>query len=452
MAQKTSQVGRGQVGAAQIGSTTTSGGGSESFALTPSSGHTTGAIALTANGTSTLWSGSPFSIAGGGSGSATITSQSVSSNILATININVTVLGTINISDGVTTATYDSSAVVPNAPTSVVLTDNHNGTVTATYTQATDTGGSAITANSLLSSNGDTGTAGSPGAAITFTPTNGVSITAQVRATNAVGNGPYSLASGAITPNNTSVTTLIRDAPYYSGDVLPGTPSYQKYQISAGALAAVGSSITTGFNAVPNVTGGYRIVAQLTANGSFGDNAMIGVFPGINTSVSRAIPLNSPATSVPTALIYCEVAPFSSALAQIGTAVAQTLTLGATTGTNITILSGGAAFASTDVGRYILSNSDTGRLKLTTFTDSTHMHGDVIDTFASTSYTSSGWNLGAPRWADSTVSGVTITAGTMAATGVIAIPGVTNGYVRLRSDAAGTVYGSQIPTDWDGGG
>lgn len=230
-------------------------------------------------------------------------------------------------------------------------------------------------------------------------------------------------------------------------------PSFQPYQIVSGALSAIGSPVTTGFNAVPN-TKSLRVVAQLSINGSFGDVAAIGVFSGVNGTISRAIALNSPPTSLPTAFVACEIAPFTTA-ALIGEPVAQTLTLSSSAVGSRTFTAGGGTPFSTGsnpVGRYIFDAVGTGRAIITARTSDTVVTAMVIDAFSGTSYGSNGWNLGAPRWADSTVSGTTITPGVMATTGIIAIPGVQNGFVRLRSDALDVNHGCQVPTDWDGNG
>jgi hypothetical protein len=240
MANRTSQIGRGQIGAAQIGSTTTS-SGSESWSVAPSSGHTTGSHTLTATGTSTSWSGSPFSVTGG-TGTANITSQSTSSSTAGIITINVTVLGTITLSDGVTTTTYDSSAVAPLVPTIGTATNDHNGTATVTFTPNADNGGATVTLATATGSLGDNGTSGG-GSPIVVTVNNshlGSLQTWTVTTTNTAGT---SSASGA---TNSVATT----SP-------PGTPTI-------GTATAGNASASVAFT--PGITGGLTVTYTATSS------------------------------------------------------------------------------------------------------------------------------------------------------------------------------------------
>ncbi len=76
----------------------------------------------------------------------------------------------------------------------------------------------------------------------------------------------------------------------------------------------------------------------------------------------------------------------------IGDTPAGTLTPGATTGSSVTFTASSAVFTSTDVGRFIVSGS--GKMRIDTFTDTTHVIGEILSDFASTSAISSGaWNM-----------------------------------------------------------
>lgn len=538
MANRTSQIGRGQIGAAQIGSSAVAGGGATSFTIAPSSGHALGAVSITATGSGTLWSGSSqFSITGG-TGIGSLSAQS-GTNTSYTFTLTVTGRGTFIISDGATTQTYNGSAVAPLAPTIGTATNNHNGTASITFTPNADNGGSTVTGATATGSLGDNGTsagsspitvtvasgnrgvnqtwtvtqsnivgtgsasgptsaiqvtsppgvptigsasAGNASATVSFTPgitgglsityvatstpgsftgsgssspvtvsglSNGTSYTFTVHATNTDGTSAESGPTGSVTPS--AVLTMVFDAPYVSGDILPGTPTYQPYTIVSGVLTALGSAITTGFNAVPNVPNGYRCVLQKAANGSFGDFAGLGVFTGINTTVNRAVAINSPAVTPPSSNVTCEIAPFRPS-DTLGTVVAQTLTLSASTvGTGRTATAGASTFAgnSTDVGKYIYSGS--GRAIITAASSVTVCTVQIIDAFAGTSISSSAWSWGSVGYTNNVISGLTISqSGGLVTTNIYAIPGIVNGFVALRSDTPDANHGSVVPADWQG--
>lgn len=289
------------------------------FSASPSSTHTLGIQTFSLTGFGTDWiSGSRNISVSSGPATVSGSTNNFSSDTAGTVNLNVSALsGTIVISDGVLSANISAAVIAPNAPTSVVLTDNHDGTVTAAYTQSSDSGGSAITGNSLLTSVGQTASATSPGSPIVFSPTNGVAITAQVRSTNSAGNSAYSSASNSITPNNQSSINILVRAPYLSTDTI-GTKSVQVYDIESGVLTAVGSAQTSGFSAVPNIANGWNVTIPVVPNGDHGDFAGIAVFSNINGTSKAAVELYSPPTSAPAILVQCKIAPFSS-LDTIGT-------------------------------------------------------------------------------------------------------------------------------------
>ncbi|MBL0290250.1 MAG: fibronectin type III domain-containing protein [Betaproteobacteria bacterium] len=137
-------------------------------------------------------------------------------------------------------------ATVPGAPTAVTATRG-NGQVTVGFTAPASDGGSAITQYTATSNPGNfTGSCTAPCTSITVSGlTNGTAYTFTVTATNAVGTGPASAASAAVTPAT-----------------VPGAPT--------AAMAAPGNAqATVGFTA-PASNGGSAIT-QYTATSSPGN-------------------------------------------------------------------------------------------------------------------------------------------------------------------------------------
>ncbi len=111
-------------------------------------------------------------------------------------------------------------------------------------------------------------------------------------------------------PVPVTVPILIR-CPYLTTDTI-GVKTVQLYEIIAGVLTAIGSPITTGFSAIPNITNGWQVLVDVEPNEAFGDVAAIAVFSNINTTESAATEANRPPTSVPTDLVQCAVSKFLS--------------------------------------------------------------------------------------------------------------------------------------------
>jgi hypothetical protein len=85
------------------------------------------------------------------------------------------------------------------------------------------------------------------------------------------------------------------------------------------------------------------------------------------------------------------------ALNQFDNTTSNSLTLSATSGTGITVTAGSAIFESNDVGQRIRAidadGNRVGELKITGFTSSTVVTGDVTDTFDSTTYSGNLWAI-----------------------------------------------------------
>ncbi|MBK9702904.1 MAG: fibronectin type III domain-containing protein [Betaproteobacteria bacterium] len=137
-------------------------------------------------------------------------------------------------------------ATVPGAPTAVTATRG-NGQVTVGFTAPASDGGSAITSYTATSDPGNfTGSCTAPCASITVSGlTNGTAYTFTVTATNAVGTGPASAASAAVTPAT-----------------VPGAPT-------AVTATRGNGQVTVGF-AAPASDGGSAIT-QYTATSSPGN-------------------------------------------------------------------------------------------------------------------------------------------------------------------------------------
>ena len=178
-------------------------------------------------------------------------------------------------------AVTPSAPTVPGAPTGVTATAG-NGSATVNWTAPSNNGGSTITKYTVTPFIGSTAqtpvtVTGSPPATSTTVPglTNGTSYTFTVTATNAVGDGPASSQSNAVTPNVaptvTSVTpssgatgVSISAAPTatFSQAVVPNTVSFT-LQDSAGNAVAGAVSFNTG-NTVATFTPTSSLASSTT--------------------------------------------------------------------------------------------------------------------------------------------------------------------------------------------
>lgn len=112
----------------------------------------------------------------------------------------------IDMTVGTITVGSPSGATVPAAPTAPTATAG-DGAVSLAFT-APSNGGSAILEYGALLSNGNANT-GTPSASpVSVVTPNGVAVTGQISARNAIGWGPYSPASNSVTPAAAAVSGL----------------------------------------------------------------------------------------------------------------------------------------------------------------------------------------------------------------------------------------------------
>ncbi|MDQ1701138.1 MAG: large repetitive protein, partial [Frankiaceae bacterium] len=128
------------------------------------------------------------------------------------------------------TVTPTAAAVVPGAPTNVVATAGDTQ-ASVSWSAPSSNGGSAVTGYTVTATPGGA-SATTTGARTVVVPglTNGTSYTFKVTATNAIGTGPASAASNAVTPFAAATTIqVVAASPVDPGTLLPqliGTDTY----------------------------------------------------------------------------------------------------------------------------------------------------------------------------------------------------------------------------------
>ncbi len=455
-------LGHAALGEAPLGDVFTSGG--SSWFVTPSSGHALGAAVLAASGTNTTWSGSAQYSITGGTGTGSITAQSTSSATVGSITLNVTVRGTFILSDGTTTTTYDGSAVAPSglsAPTAV----KGNTAAVITIVAPSDNGGSAITGYTVTSSpaGGTDTNAGTTGLTHTVTGlTNGTPYTFTFTAANAVGTSVASGASNSVTPSTVPDAPTIGTASVgnasasvsFAAPVSNGGATITGYTAtsSPGGITASVSQAGSGAITVTGLTNGTPYTFTVHATNLNGNSAESGssnsVTPAAVVSILvRAPYLSSDALGAKTFQVY-------EILAGVLTAVGGAVTSGFTAIPNITngwwvdvsVIPNGAYgdFA----GIAVFSNiNGSGKAAVELYSPPTSTPTSlVIDKIAPYLSTDT---ISTPGYQlydiTGNVSGSHVTAG------ILAISGITNGYVTKLTLTPDANHGAQYGILWDGG-
>jgi hypothetical protein len=198
-------------------------------------------------------------------------------------------LGAISAPYGPTTVV---AATVPGAPTSVVATPG-NTTAYVTWSAPSSNGGSPITGYTVTSNPGGA-ICGSSTAACGFTGlTNGMSYTFTVTATNAIGTGPASSPSNAVTP------ATVPGAP----TSVVATPGNTTAYVTWSAPSSNGGSPITGYTVTSN-PGGAICGSSTAACGFTGlTNGMSYTFTVTATNAIGTGPASSPSPSVTTTTV-----------------------------------------------------------------------------------------------------------------------------------------------------
>ena len=224
------------------------------------------------------------------------------------------------------TASFTTVAVAPQAPTIGTATAG-NTQASVTFTAPASNGGSVVTQYTATSSPGNITATGTSSPIVVAGLTNGTSYTFTVTATNAIGTGPASAPSNAVTPIGPAVlgafgpfTLTFGDAPVtlpppsspsagafsytssnpavatISGDVVTivsaGTSTLTANQAADGAFTPGSTSATlTVDKAVPAITGFNDLAAQ------FGDNPLTLADPASNSAGTFSYASSDPAVA-----------------------------------------------------------------------------------------------------------------------------------------------------------
>lgn len=262
-------------------------GAGASFTIAPTSRHVVGTYSITATGNGTSWGVSnPFSVQ---SGNGSISNYSNVSGTSATFDLTMNAVSATPIviadSDSGTTRNFYPSDV-PDAPTIGTATDNHDGTVSVTFSAPADNGGLAISSYTVTGSLGDSGSGASSPASVTIAAANkGQAQTFTVTATNARGTGSASSASNSVTPTTAPGAPTGVTAWTYNGKVVvDGTAPTDTGGLSITGYTATLSSGQTASGSLPlTVTAvqGVSVTATLKATNSYGT--------GSDSSASSAV-------------------------------------------------------------------------------------------------------------------------------------------------------------------
>lgn len=542
MAQRTSQFGKGQFGAAFFGSTDTGGGSTPAFSISPSAGHTNGAgltISVTYSGgaTAPASGGVPFSMTGAGSitASSWVHDSSTSGHFTFTegaVSGTPTVF-TDTSGQSLGTQSFSNAAISPRAPTIGTVVNNQDGTVTVPFTPNADNGGSSVLTCHAYGSLGDNGSgttgssitlnvavankgvnqhwtvtqtngvaegpasgnsndvactsppgvptsvsasAGDTTASVTGTPpvdtgglsltyvaddgsahataagslprsvtglTNGTTYTPRLKARNTLGDSAFVASGNSVVPN--SMATLLVDYPVLSSDSL-GTKTCTTYDADGTLLT---SGITTGYfdSGDGHITNAWAQELGLT-RATDGSVAAVGVYGNINGTNNAAVELYCPPKATPVNFVGVNLSPWPASVT-IGSLVAQTGTLGATTGSNIQFDAGGGtpfATGNNPVGQFILDDAGSGCMLITARDSDKRVHGTIIDDFAGTSLASNVWSFGHPSYKERTLG--TNTWSAAVTSNIWKVPGVPKQFAAKITRAPDANGGYQSNLEW----
>ncbi|MDQ1746891.1 MAG: trimeric autotransporter adhesin, partial [Frankiaceae bacterium] len=336
----------------------------------------TGVTATRGNASATVSWTAPAS-----SGGSAITSYTVRSNAgqVATVDgstLSTTVTGLTNGTSYTFTVTATNSAgtgpasapsnavtpaTVPGAPTSVSATAA-NASATVSWAAPASNGGSAITGYTVTSSAGQVATVNGTTLSATVTGlTNGTSYTFTVTATNAVGPGPASAASNAVTPvavpgAPTGVTATRGNASAtvsWTAPASSGGSAITSYTVrsSAGQVATVDGNTLSA--TVTGLTNGTSYTFTVTATNSAGAGPASAPSNAVTPATVPGAPTSVSATAANASASVSWAAPASNGGSAITSYVVKandgtTVTVGGTTlSTTLTGLTNGIAYTFT---------------------------------------------------------------------------------------------------------
>jgi Fibronectin type III domain len=215
-------------------------------------------------------------------------------------------------SDASSQVTPTAAATRPGAPTIVSATPG-NGQVTVSWTPPLSEGGSAITGYTVTSTPGGLKAMATASPAVVTGLTNGISYTFTVHATNSVGDGPESEASGQVTPTSgetppgapTIVSVTAGNAQVtvaWSRPTSDGGSAITRYTVTAspgGKQATVDAPSTE--VTVTGLTNGTPYTFKVHATNAVGDgppsDASEAVTPSGTSTCMEALPVLAPSDS-----------------------------------------------------------------------------------------------------------------------------------------------------------
>ncbi len=228
------------------------------------------------------------------------------------------------------TVTVTINAVAPGAPAIGTATAG-NGQALISFTAPASNGGAAITSYSVTSNPGGLVGTGAASPMVVGSLTNGVSYTFTVTANNAVGTGPASSASNAVTPQppppTTNSFTYGTAVPYNTGSATATFIDVSGHVTNSPTSYSVGSTTTARGGAVSITSAGlasYTPKVGYHGSDSFTFTATNG--GGTSSAATVTVMVNAPTITVsPTTLIAGSFkTPYSHSLTASGGKTAYT--------------------------------------------------------------------------------------------------------------------------------